>query len=117
MKVREYTPKRLRLWSCRLLVVDRSSRSETACDDLMPAEMRLTIEPGFPAQCSIRSDHASTDWPEHLAIAREAILDTLEAHGALVLRGALRKKQEGQTDAERLEQVLRPADALPMLCE
>ena len=33
-------------------------------------------------------------------------------HGALVLRGALRKKQPEQTDAERLEQVLRPADAL-----
>ena len=81
----------------------------------MLAEDRLTFQPGFPARCSIRSNHASTDWPEHLAIAREAILDTLAAHGAMVLRGALRKTQAGQSDAERLEQVLRPADALPML--
>ena len=104
------------------------------------AAARVDFEPGFPARCSIRctaqspiplatcasspscaatvsrSDHASTDWPEHLVIAREAILDTLAAHGALVLRGALRKKQPEQTDAERLEQVLRLADALYRRC-
>ena len=82
------------------------------------ASLSCAASPSCAASLS-RSDHASTDWPEHLAIAREAILDTLAAHGALVLRGALRKKQPEQTDAERLEQVLRPADALllpTMLC-
>lgn len=79
------------------------SEAQRQCESEM--EARLVFEPGFPARCSIRSDHAGTDWPEHLAMAREAIMDKLAAHGALVLRGALRKNRLGQSDPERLEQV------------
>ena len=80
-----------------------SEESLRQCQAEMDA--RLIIEPGFPAQCSIRSEHANTDWPEHLAFTRAAIVDKLAVHGALVLRGAMQRKVVGLSDPERLEQV------------